>query len=439
MAEFPTPTESGDERGVWRQESNYGSDSVHHWSDVAEFHAAVYRPDGMHVIASAHGGPYELFTRNDPFEHSRGPVLVIFSGAVTSREDRTPPFVSGRSLAPNLGLPLIALSDPSLSLATDLSIAWYAGSQTQQVQMATEELLRPLADVLDGDLWLVGGSAGGFAALETGHRLGPRCSVFVWNPQTILTEYFPRFVRNYAERSFPAAAADLRTPRWKEELTRTMEATGCRSDLTEEKPGDGAPRRLVCLQSADDDWHVRSHAFPYLSSRGYQRLEPGIWSEGPQRVFWFTETGIGHAPPSGENIHAILDRLMGPSMRTSIEQVLEMDGTDLFDRSQPWTRPEDLRSVRTEVASLVSWRLRGHKVSGTLRMLPNEYGRLRWQADLLDPRDRVLMSEKDLPMTSTWKFDPSPEAHRVRVMLLDGMGHLLVRRHLNLTSAKGAR
>lgn len=420
----------------WRQESAYGTDPVHRWADLAEFHAAPRRADGVHLVRSAHGGPYELFTQGDPFEQQDGPVLVIFSGAVTGRERRQPPFLSGRSLAPGLGLPLVAVSDPALSLAADLGIAWYAGSEHQQVQSATEDLLRPLAQRLRGELWLVGGSAGGFAALETGHRLGSSCSVFVWNPQTDLTEYFPRFVRHYGQAAFPAAAASLRGSQWKARLAEAMAAAGCRSDLASGPPEGEAPRRLLYLQSADDDLHVRSHAAPYLESQGYRRLEPGLWTDGAQRVAWFAETGEGHTPPSGDRIHAILERLTRPSRETMLERVAQMDAEPFFDRSRPWTRPDDLRPVRDDVAGLVSWRVRGRRVSGSLRMLPPDYARMRWRADVLDGKDRVLQSAPDLPMPSTWDLAPEPSMRRVRVSLIDGMGHLLVRRHLTINASE---
>ncbi|WP_144794981.1 hypothetical protein [Kocuria palustris] len=433
--DHPTRAPEGDAGSPWRQESSYGKNAVHRWGDLAEFHAAAHRPDGIHVIASAHGGPYELLTQGEPFEQQEGPVLAIFSGAVGKREGRRPPFLSGRSLAPGLGLPLIALSDPSLSLAPGLSIAWYAGSEHQRVQSATEDLLRPLAESPGADLWVVGGSAGGFAALEAGHRLGESCSVFVWNPQTEIAEYSPRFVRQYAEAAFPSSRPALRTPQWKTGLGEAMAAAGCRGDLTADLPAGSAPRRIFYLQSADDDPHVQRHAVPYLGSQGYRRLEPGIWTDGTERVAWFAETGKGHTPPAGDRIHAILERLTRPDRDPVLDQVLEMDAQSFFDRSRPWTRPDDLRPVRDEVAGLVSWRVRGHRVSSSLRMLPADYARLHWKAAVLDARDRVLQSAADLSTASSWDFVPDPAMRRMRVELVDGMGHLLVRRHIPLKAS----
>lgn len=141
----------------WRQESSFPHDNVVEWDTIEDFHDAANHEDGFHVIANAHGGPLEFFMAGEPFQQSTGPVMSVFSGAVQMRGERTPPFASGRNLAPGLNVPLIAISDPSLSLDKILGIGWYAGSAFQDVQSAVEELLRPLAVALAGQLWLVGG------------------------------------------------------------------------------------------------------------------------------------------------------------------------------------------------------------------------------------------------------------------------------------------
>ncbi|MGD7004234.1 hypothetical protein [Kocuria palustris] len=431
LPETPAP------EAPWRQESSYGKTPVHRWPDIQAFHAADSRPDGIHVIASAYGGPYELLTKGSPFEQTRNPVMVVFNGAVGRRSERTPPFLSGKGLAPGLGVPLIALSDPSLALSGELAISWYAGSAAQRVQPATEDLLRPLAESLRGDLWLVGGSAGGFAALETGHRLGPDCSVFVWNPQTNIVDYSERFVRQYWAAAFPAAAEKAARPGWKARMAEHMAAAGCRSQLLDPLPETGRPARLLYLQGTDD-WHAQVHAGPYLEAHGFRRLDPGLWTDGAQRVLWFAETGEGHTPPTGETIHALLERLLAPGADTVLSRVQELEVRPLFENRDPVTRPEDLRAVRTEIAGLVSWRLRGSSVLGSLQMLPAGYGRLRWQAVVLDENDRALERSPELALPSRWDLTPKGPMKRLRITLHDGMGHVLVRRHLPL-NPRGAQ
>lgn len=419
----------------WRQESSFGRNLVHRWQDISSFRGAEVRADGFHVIEQAHGGPLEFLTKGLPFEQADGPVMVVFSGAVTNREERVPPFASGRSLAPGLGVPLIALSDPTLSLAADLGISWYAGSVTQDVQGAVEALLRPLAETLDGDLWLVGGSAGGFAALEMGHRLGRHCSVFVWNAQTNIAEYAERYVKHYARTAFPGYDSAAPDASWKSSFMAAMRRQGRRFDVSTETIPAQAPRRLLYLQGVDD-WHAQSHCAPYLEQHDYRRHSAGLWIRDVNRVIWFAETGRGHTPPAGPTVHTILDRLFTADGDSVLQRTLEMDAAPLFEPRRPAVRPDDLTQSRAQVAALVSWRLRDDVVHGSMRQLPEDYGRMRWSAQLLGDKDRVLQRTQNQTLPSQWAFRPDPDARRIRVSLSDGLGHTLVRRHLQVIQRK---
>lgn len=421
----------------WRQQSSFGRNLVHRWQDLPAFWEAEVRADGFHVIEEAHGGPLEFLTKGLPFEQADGPVMVVFSGAVSKREERVPPFASGRSLAPGLGVPLIALSDPTLSLAADLSIGWFAGSATQDVQGAVEELLRPLAETLDGNLWLVGGSAGGFAALETGHRLGRHCSVFVWNAQTNIAEYAERYVKHYARTAFPGYGSLTTAASWKSSFMTAMRRRGRRFDVSTETIPAQAPRRLLYLQGVDD-WHAQSHCAPYLEQHDYRRHSAGLWIRDVNRVIWFAETGRGHTPPDGTTVHTILQRLFASSGGSVLQRTLEMDAGPLFEQPRPAARPDDLTWARAQIAALVFWRLRDDVVHGSVRHLPEDYGHMRWSAQLLDAKDRVLQRTQSQTLPSQWAFRPDPEAFRVRVSLSDGLGHTLVRRHLDVMHRKAS-
>ena len=56
-------------------------------------------------------------------------LVVGFSGALSNRNPNIkPPFFSFLSLANELNLPFLLISDPSLYLSKDLKLSWYAGN-----------------------------------------------------------------------------------------------------------------------------------------------------------------------------------------------------------------------------------------------------------------------------------------------------------------------
>ncbi|MEW1978947.1 hypothetical protein AB0271_11305 [Kocuria palustris] len=399
--------------------------------DLQDFHAAPQHDDGFHVVERAFGGPLEVLTLGRPFERASGPVMVVFSGAVQKREQRNPPFASGRNLAPGLNVPLIAISDPSLSLDESLSIAWYAGSASQDVQAAVEALLRPLGERLDGGLWLVGGSAGGFAVLDAAHRLGRWCSAFVWNPQTDIAEYSERHAKHYAAVAYPRLAGHMLGAGWKAAFRDEARSRGRRVDVLGDAIPAQSPRRLLYLQGADD-WHMQSHCAPYLEEHSYRRHAPGIWTRGDDKVVWIAETGVGHTPPTADAIQGVLRRLFSGDEASVLQRTLELDERPLFAARAVLERPELLEDEKARIAGLVTWRRRGQVILAESDGLPVNYGRMRWSAVVLNAQNRPLSRSEKLVLPGRWTMPENQQSRRVRLTLEDGFGKILVRRYLQL-------
>lgn len=414
-----------------RQESEYGSQVVHRWADFEAFHAASDHGDGYHVIEQAYGAPLELLTIGQPFEQPAGAVMVVFSGAVGKRKERKPPFVSGRSLGPQLGVPLIAISDPSLAMRRDFNIAWYAGSVFQDVQRAVDELLRPLAVRLDGDLWLVGGSAGGFGALQAAHRLGRHCSAFVWNPQTDIANYSALYARRYAQIAFPQLAGQLEGKNWKSLFRKEARAHNRCVDLIRETVPAQSPRRLLYLQGVED-WHLRVHCVPYLQKHGYRRRSPGLWARGENQVIWQAEAGIGHAPPRAEAIRGILTRLLAADDATVLERAHQLDEAPTFDERAVTKRPEPLEGQTQKLAELVGWRVTGRRIVAESKRLPAGFGRMRWSAVVLDAQGQELSRSSSTEIPGDWRIPSLEGADHANIVLTDGFGKVVIRKELPL-------
>lgn len=111
-------------------------DTIRGWSSVAE------PVNGVHRFPSGSG---YIDIRADGMAHLKesGSVLVCFGGAVTARTRKTAPFFTGLGVAAKAGLPVLAVSDPSLALSNSLALAWYAGNK------GMPELPKDIAQVLD--------------------------------------------------------------------------------------------------------------------------------------------------------------------------------------------------------------------------------------------------------------------------------------------------
>ncbi|MCF7221317.1 DUF6270 domain-containing protein [Marilutibacter chinensis] len=281
------------------------------WNSVDDFLASEVE-EGVHRISQdadcANTLDIQLFNWAREVREEQAVVPVFFSAAVGARNGRPAPFFSGAGMAGSDGYAAIAISDPSLALSPDIALAWYAGSRGHRVQDRLASFLARMADVLGKELLLVGGSGGGYAACFYGALLGPRASVFVWNPQTDILRYYRSAVSDYLSKCFGAGF------KREEQARRVLESNGIRSELASVYAEHEGPRRCVYLQNVSDRFHVEGHALPFLSglkmrpaSRKGFLLSPdgrvaalfGAWSEG-------------HDAPPKTMVRAVIRRMLNP-------------------------------------------------------------------------------------------------------------------------------
>lgn len=320
----------------------------------------------------------EILIGGNPFESVGELVLVVFSGAITYRETKVPPFYSGSGLAASRGYAFIAISDPGIELSGQIAIAWYAGRAHRDTRGALIDLLGLLSRRVGKELRLVGGSAGGFSALAIVHALPGGPSVFTWNPRTDILEFSRRFVTGYLTTAFPVSAQQLSGPDWKDVGREVLRRHGKVSSHVEAPPAQG-PGRIFYLQNATDV-HFLDHCMPYLRSQGYTRYDRGIWRGDRDHVIWVADVAPGHNPPSRDQLMFLLNRLTHTSDDV-LTTVRHLDGADYF-RDAPEQRPEPLAAVPEEIAPRVDieWdgpQLRVHSE------LPDGFGLMMWKAELI--------------------------------------------------------
>ena len=396
---------------------------VHQWDSIRVFVDAASKPDGLHVIGTGTGTHLDLFTSGEPFRPTSDPVLVVFNGAVTKRDERRPPFLSGRGIAQDTGWPFVAISDPSLAHSENLSIAWYAGSQATDTQRDMYRILRPLAGAQQ-NLWLVGGSAGGFAALTLGHMLGSAASVFAWNPQTDLLEYWAGHVQKYVRHSFPEIAGRMSQPDWKNHARQAFRRHNLVHSVPEAFLPGQRPRRLVYLQN-HDDWHVVSHCVPYLRGFGYERVADGIHAQDDEHVVWFPEVGHGHPAPPREAVVEVL-RAVTAENWTARQSVEFLDATGVFPRDawSPQTRPRDLTEWGQRITERILITQDGRRLAVRLRDLRERFGGMSAEFETKVGGKRVHVQRYSVGLYEYTVPSTVEGAGEVLVTVRDGFGNV---------------
>lgn len=101
------------------------------------------------------------------------------------------PFFCGVGLSASLNVPLLTISDPTLVLSDKLTRGWYAGNQyITDVFSSIAHAVDSLAERTGRHPVIIGGSGGGFAAIQTVTRMKGAATCIAWNPQTAISNYF---------------------------------------------------------------------------------------------------------------------------------------------------------------------------------------------------------------------------------------------------------
>lgn len=251
-----------------------------------EFLARETLANGVHSIDC--GLPIDFYLkrgRNDT-------LVVIFGGAITTRDKTQPPYFSGLRVTDGLGCSVLCFNDPCVYLSDSIRIGWYIGTRAVPMQPIMTTIIDTIARRLSCRVVFVGGSAGGFAGLYAVSATSAEALAIVVNPQTNVMRYAPPFVAEFASTSFGCSPAEL-PPR----------AVPSVLDLCEHYAGLPKKPPVLYLQNATD-WHVKSHAAPFLKSYGIQSA--GEDTAAAELYYHSGTWGEGHASIPGTMIAGLL-------------------------------------------------------------------------------------------------------------------------------------
>jgi len=265
---------------------------------------------------------------------------VVFSGALQQRGGSHPPYFSGITIARDLRLPFVLISDPTLSLSNRIKLAWYVGNHKvphlyEFIASALDSItrktaLRPI---------LIGGSGGGYAAIQVLARMQEFASALVWNPQTSIGSYYLPFGIEYMRTAYP----NIKIPK------------DCLSDGNNfqsflEKSAKTIPHKLphpnlikkhqlLYMQNVDDTFHMHNHAGPWLKNCAFSPLSNNTFLSETQNILFVPGSwGQGHAPLATALVKDLTSKLACEPLVKNIA-LSHLDEHSAIIRPISWIQP----------------------------------------------------------------------------------------------------
>lgn len=381
--------------------------------------------DGAYKVNAPGGHVHFLVQGSQSDEIPDGVITAMFHGDLSNRKSIKGPFFAGRGVQRSLGGgPIVCFSDPVVELDESCTLAWFAGSAALDVPNLVSSVIDSLTGADPRPVWLVGGSGGGFASINIGHRIKRPVSIAVWNPQSSIAEYNKIHVGNYLKSAFPELVDADNIGDIAAACSAISAQTGRDFDVSRVVASGSVPDQVLLLQNYND-WHVVRHAPLLLDALCLDQKSPGIFADASgTRVGWFTELGNGHAAPNTDVLIKLL-KAMYSAPDTNLElTVAYLDSAELFPASTYKFRPADFRQNKREISRLLALELEEHRAAVVSDYVIEGQHRLTYRFTL--HRDGAVFSQSELKPRMDWPMfgenSPIP-GDIIEVEVRDGFGH----------------
>jgi len=390
------------------------------YESIDDFIAIGTLRDGVHRVPLQAGHPLEfLISGSDDIADSTQRVPVFFSGALASRKGSSGPYFSGKKMAARLNTGFIAFSDPLFTEDGDIGLAWYTGSAHSSAQAIIARICAHLQQVIGRPLVFVGGSGGGFAALNLNSVVaGSRA--FVWNPQTNILDYAPDAVKRYLGVAIGEALPV--DPGWRSRAEEELTDAGISYELSSRR----TPQSFFYLQNYND-WHVQKHLARFLDAHNLPHRGRGYYGSSQQGVL-VGVFGEGHAVPSSELLDAALQRYL-ESDATSWDLLTELSDRKFLSQASFRQLPSDERPIAQEIldASTISLTqgAAGSDPELSVTLSARAQGAHSVQFSVWNGNERLLVSLLQFDQSWVAKGMGELDWDEVRCAIFDGFGHHL--------------
>lgn len=198
--------------------------------------------------------------------------LIVFLHGRKAPEVKLP-YLTGAGITSGLDVSRLSISDPSLYIDSNLSIAWYTGSSSQpELQRDIVGIVKKVAAELEATrIIFVGGSAGGFASAVFSHQIEDSVAL-IWNPQTEVLKYYKKFVDSYLDFCWPGGTKSI--------------PNDVVTSITKQYANNPSRNLVVYMQEDTDEHHIKEHLKPFKEAMALDN-----------RILAFqSHWGEGHAP-----------------------------------------------------------------------------------------------------------------------------------------------
>lgn len=225
---------------------------------------------------------FEDFVLDLYFVPSSKRRALIFSPGYLDRKNFAIPYFQRTSWLPELGGVGISLTDPTLALAEDFGVGWFAGTKRCHYLLEIAKFLARLIETLEipaERTLFFGSSAGGFASLGFAALL-PGSLAFAINPQTDLLRFHALGeIANLTRHGFGGISIMALETHYHSRfnLAALLRQAG------------HVPQALI-WQNVYDDYHYNRHLIPFMAE--LTQLHPARI-----RIEIGADEALGHNPP----------------------------------------------------------------------------------------------------------------------------------------------
>ncbi|MFJ2519790.1 alpha/beta fold hydrolase [Cellulosimicrobium cellulans] len=211
-------------------------------------------------------------------------LQIVLHGAVRAGKDTYPRFDRISSTRGDDDA-LVSFADPTIGAYPKVLLGWYLGGHGWDPLETMVEVVRSAAAAVGAeDVILIGGSGGGFAAMQLALKL-EGAMAFVFNPQTAVMRYNRAVVLNYFTHAHPGYTAEA-----------IVSARPERFDVGLAYAGAPVKPRIFYAQSIGDSIHVVQHYIPFKRALNMRRVH-GEADGVPVRFELYDGMREGHGPP----------------------------------------------------------------------------------------------------------------------------------------------
>lgn len=232
-----------------------------------------------------------LFVGNNSVDR----LFVFFSGAADRRIFTLPVFHrwSWHNQFPGHAL---YISDPTLKKTLNLSLGWYIGDRSFDINPGMREIFLSVANNLgisEENIIFYGSSGGGFAALRALSEL-PKATAIVINPQTRLSSFVGDSLSKYLSVFFPGLSVSDFSEQFSERNQITHFAEKIRYS------------RIIYAQCVEDDHHMSKHLTEFFHADS-TCFKPKVL-ENCSLIFFHDQRGHAHGEPN-ELVPILLNKI----------------------------------------------------------------------------------------------------------------------------------